>query len=127
MAITLRQLLPFKGFLSCPRCGYGFHTLQDKLNRLPVWNTPGQCPRCGIKLIYPKWVQRFTLIWPVYFLTTFASFFATISSGFWASLFTVMIAGLIPMAALTFVAFAWGMKLRECPQNGSEPPMKAND
>lgn len=119
MAITLRQLLPFKGFLSCPKCGYGFHTLQDKMSRLPVWNSPGQCPRCGTKLMYPKWVRRFTLIWPVYFVVTIVSFFAGMSSDFLSSLFVVMITGLIPMAALTFIAFAWGMKLKEWPETGS--------
>ena len=115
MAITLRQLLPFKGFLSCPKCGHGFHTLKDRMRRLPVWNTPGQCPRCGTMLVYPKWARRFTLIWPVYFLVTIVSFFSGMSSDFLSSLFVVMITGLIPMAALTFIVFAWGMKLKEWP------------
>lgn len=119
MAMTPRQYLPFKGFLSCPKCGYGFHTFQDRMSRLPVWNKPGQCPRCASKVIYPKWARRFTLIWPVYFVVTLACLFLGMSSEFIASLFVVMITGLIPMAALTFIAFAWGMKLKEWPETGS--------
>jgi hypothetical protein len=113
MRLTSRQLVPFKGFLSCPNCGYGFHTFQDRMRRLPVWNIPGVCPRCATKVTYPKWVRRFTFIWPIYFMVTMASFFLGMSSEFLSSLFVVMISGLIPMAALTFIAFAWGMKLKE--------------
>jgi hypothetical protein len=46
--------------------------------------------------------------------------FPGLSYGFIASLFVVMITGLIPMVAFTFIAIACGMKLKEWPGTGSK-------
>lgn len=97
------------------------------MQRLPVWNLPGRCPRCGTKVIYPKWARRFTVIWPIYFLVMMTCFFVAVSSDFIASVFVVMIHGLIPMAVLTFIAIAWGMKLKEWrdPESTDQKPLRA--
>jgi len=101
-------MIPFMGFLSCPICDYRFVTLNDRMNSLPVWNLPGRCPRCGTSVIYPKWARSIVLVWAIYAALLLASFFAS------GLIFSIMIYGFIPMAVLTLVAGAWGMKLREC-------------
>lgn len=118
MSPTARRLIPFVGFLSCPKCGHFFHSLQERMNCLPRFGGKrGCCPECETSLEYPRWTCILAVA--LFFLSLAAAISIAVGILFWPPL-QVFVIGLLqneavafPFVVATIVIFAWGMKLKE--------------